>query len=408
MSVHSPISSGVQVIAGDVLAKRNALVLACAQALAGASPAIVVSLGGLVGQNLAENKAFATLPVSLLNLGLALGTIPAAMLMRQAGRRTAYMFSGLVGVAAGCIAAFGIGIASFAMFCIGALIAGFWGSFTQSYRFAATDTASDAFKPKAISWVMAGGLVAGIVGPQTVIWTRDLIVTAPFAGAFLGQAALALLSILVHSFLRPAPVAAAPKTAGRPLRTIVSQPRFVVAVVAGLVSYGLMTFTMTAAPLAMIGCGHSVGAAALGIQWHILAMFGPSFFTGNLIAKFGKVPVTAAGLLMIAAAAVVGLSGITLAHFWGALILLGVGWNFGFIGATALVTECYRPEERAKVQAANDFLVFGSVAIASFSSGKLLDAGGWENVNWLVFPPVMIALALLAWQRQIKPALATE
>src|SRR5690606_19997333 len=167
------------------------------------------------------------------------------------------------------------------------------------------------------------------------IWTRDLIVTAPFAGAFLGQAALALLSILVHSFLRPAPVAAAPKTAGRPLRTIVSQPRFVVAVVAGLVSYGLMTFTMTAAPLAMIGCGHSVGAAALGIQWHILAMFGPSFFTGNLIAKFGKVPVTAAGLLMIAAAAVVGLSGITLAHFWGALILLGVGWNFGFIGATA-------------------------------------------------------------------------
>jgi MFS family permease len=187
----------------------------------------------------------------------------------------------------------------------------------------------------------------------------------------------------------------------------VSQPRFVVAVVTGLVSYGLMSFIMTAAPMAMIGCGHSVGTAALGIQWHILGMFGPSFFTGSLIAWFGKGRVTAAGLVLIGAAAAIGLSGITVAHFWATLILLGVGWNFGFIGATALVTECYRPEERTKVQAANDFLVFGSVAVASFSSGKLLNAGGWDNVNWLVFPPVLVALALLAWQRQARaPVLA--
>jgi MFS family permease len=182
------------------------------------------------------------------------------------------------------------------------------------------------------------------------------------------------------------------------------QPRFITAAVTGLVSYGLMSFLMTAAPVAMVDCGHAVGEAALGIQWHILSMFGPSFFTGDLISRFGKERVTAAGLALMAVAALVGLSGITVAHFWIALILLGIGWNFGFIGATALVTDCYRPEERAKVQAANDFLVFGSVAIASFASGKLLNTGGWDIVNWLVFPPVVLALALLVWHRRARVA----
>ncbi len=396
-SFQSPASS-------DAIAKHNAVVLAVAMALGGSSPAIVVSLGGLVGQALASNKELATLPVSLLNLGLALGTIPAAMLMRKSGRRIGYIVGAGLGLFGGCIAALGIASYSFVLFCIGTLIIGSYGSFNQSYRFAATDAASEAFKPRAISWVMTGGLVAGVVGPQTVIWTRDLVQAAPFAGAFLGQAALAFLSMIAVSFLRPAPVSIASTTAGggRPLLEIVRQPRFIVAAVTGLVSYSLMTFMMTAAPLAMIGCGHSVGAAALGIQWHILAMFGPSFFTGRLIARFGKGRVTGAGLVLIALSAVIGLSGITVAHFWTTLILLGLGWNFGFIGATALVTDCYRPEERAKVQAANDFLIFGSVALASFSSGKLLSAGGWESVNWLVFPPVVIALVLLAWQQKTK------
>lgn len=392
-------------MAGDSIAKRNALVLAVALALGGSSPAIVVSLGGLVGQALASNKELATLPVSLLNLGLALGTIPAAILMRRAGRRIGYIVGAAIGVLGGCLAAFGIASFSFVLFCIGTLIIGAYGSFNQSYRFAATDTASEAFKPRAISWVMTGGLAAGIIGPQTVIWTRDAAQAAPFAGAFVGQAVLALMSMLVVSFLRPAPVAVATsKTAGRPLLEIVSQPRFIVAVVTGLVSYALMSFIMTAAPMAMIGCGHSVGAAALGIQWHILAMYGPSFFTGNLIARFGKRRVTAAGLLLTALAGVIGLSGTSIAHFWATLIVLGIGWNFGFIGATALVTECYRPEERTKVQAINDFLVFGSVATASFSSGKLLNAGGWDSVNWLVFPPVIVALVLLGWQGRVRTA----
>jgi MFS family permease len=182
--------------------------------------------------------------------------------------------------------------------------------------------------------------------------------------------------------------------------------RLVAAVAAGLVAYGLMSFVMTAAPLAMVECGHSVGAAALGIQWHILAMYGPSFLTGRLLDRFGKQAITALGLGLIAAAAAIGLSGLSVAHFWIALVLLGIGWNFGFIGATALVTECYRPEERAKVQAANDFLVFGSVAAASFSSGGLLHSGGWEVVNWLVFPPVAVALLLLAWRSRVRLAVA--
>lgn len=395
-SYQSPASS-------DAVAKHNAVVLAVAMALGGSSPAIVVSLGGLVGQSLATNKELATLPVSLLNLGLALGTIPAALLMRKAGRRIGYIVGAGIGLVGGCFAAFGIASYSFVLFCLGTLIIGSYGSFNQSYRFAAMDSASNSFKPRALSWVMTGGLVAGVVGPQTVIWTRDLIEAAPFAGAFLGQATLALLSMVVVTFLRPAPVSMEPvKAGGRPLFKIVRQPRFIVAAVTGLVSYSLMTFMMTAAPLAMIGCGHPIGAAALGIQWHILSMFGPSFFTGRLITRFGKGRVTAAGLVLIAFSALIGLSGITITHFWATLILLGIGWNFGFIGATALVTDCYRPEERAKVQAANDFLIFGSVALASFSSGKLLSAGGWESVTWLVFPPVLIALVLLAWQQKTK------
>ncbi|WP_243368432.1 MFS transporter [Microvirga solisilvae] len=396
MQVHSPTS--------DALAKRNALVLACAQALGGSSPAIVVSLGGLVGQSLAENKELATLPVSLLNLGLALGTIPAAMLMRKAGRRVGYIVGAGIGLGGGCLAAFGIASFSFVLFCIGTLIIGMYGSFNQSYRFAATDAASESFKPRAIAWVMTGGLVAGVIGPQTVIWLRDAVQAAPFSGAFLGQATLALLSMVVVSFLRPVPVSATAsgKTGGRPLSEIVRQPKFIVAVVAGLVSYALMSFLMTAAPIAMVGCGLPIETAALGIQWHILAMFGPSFFTGRLIGRFGKERVTATGLLLIAISAAIGLSGIQVAHFWAGLILLGIGWNFGFIGATAMVTDCYRPEERTKVQAANDFLVFGSVAAASFSSGKLLNAGGWDTVNWMVFPPVVVALILLLWQHRAR------
>ncbi|MGE4338187.1 MAG: MFS transporter [Pigmentiphaga sp.] len=394
----------------DPAVRHNSRVLIAAQALGGASAPIIISLGGLVGQMLSTTPALATLPVSLYNTGLALSTLPAAWLMRRIGRRQAYLLGALLGIFSGLLAAWAIVQGDFWLFCLGTAMAGYYGACVQSYRFAATDGAPAPWRPVAISRVLIGGLVAAVIGPQVVIWTRDLWVVAPFAGSFVGQALLALLAIPVIWLLRPLPTAAEPTVAegGRPLRQIVAQPRFVVAVSAGVVSYGLMAFIMTAAPMAMVGCGFSVGEAALGIQWHVLAMFAPSLFTGQLIQRFGKVTITAAGLALIGASGVLALGGLELVHFWGSLILLGLGWNFGFIGATALITDCYRPEERTRVQSFNDFLVYGSVAVASFGAGHLLNTAGWEVINQLTFPLLAVVLAMLAWLawREREPAAA--
>ncbi|MFT3719593.1 MFS transporter [Pseudorhodoferax sp.] len=388
------------------LARRNVGLLMAAQALGGASPPIIISLGGLVGQMLASRPDLATLPVSLYNLGLALSTIPAALLMRRLGRRAAYVAGALLACVAGLVAWSGIVQGSFATFCAGTALAGFYGACVQSYRFAASDAVAPPQRPAAISRIMLGGLAAAVIGPQVVIWTRDAWPTAPFAGSFLGQTALALLALplLLQLRMPPPQAEAAADAAARPLGVIARDPRFAVAVVAGVVSYGLMAFIMTAAPMAMVGCGHTVGEAALGIQWHVLAMFAPSFFTGRLIARFGKVAVTAAGLLLIAASGLLALAGLELLHFWGSLVLLGVGWNFGFIGATALVTEVYTPAERAKVQALNDFLVFGTVALASFGSGRLLNTAGWDTINTAMLPLIAAVLLALAWQGRRRAA----
>jgi len=390
-------------------ARRNVRLLVAAQALGAASPPIIISLGGIVGKMLAGNSALATLPVSLYHLGLALSTIPAAMLMRRAGRRLAYTLGAVLAMAAGTIAALGVLRGRFELFCLGTAMAGFYGACVQNYRFAASDTVAPAQRPKAISRIMVGGLVAAVIGPQVVIWTRDAWPAAPFAGSFLGQAGLALLALPLVLMLRlPAPQAAAVAGAARPLAVIARSPRFIVAAAAGVVSYGLMAFIMTAAPMAMVGCGYTIGEAAMGIQWHVLAMFAPSFFTGHLIARFGKAAVTATGLLLVAASGLLALAGLELLHFWGSLVLLGVGWNFGFIGATSMVTDTYTPAERAKVQALNDFLVFGTVAVASFSSGRLLDLAGWDTVNGQMLPIVAVVLAMLGWlawrERRAAPA----
>ena len=392
----------------SALERRNLGLLVAVQSLGGASPPIIISLGGLVGQMLSSTPSAATLPVSLYQLGLALSTLPAAWLMHRAGRRAAYLLGAVMGVLSGLVAAWGISQSDFMLFCLGTTLAGFYGACVQSYRFAAIDAVGDpARHAGAISRVMVGGLIAGIIGPQVVIWTRDSLPATPFAGSFYSQAALALLALPLLMLLRlpPAPPRAAAHGA-RDLSEIVRTPQFIVAATAGVVSYGLMSFLMTAAPMAMVGCGHSVGEAALGIQWHVLAMFGPSFFTGRLIERFGKRTITALGLLLIAASGALALMGLALTHFWGALVLLGLGWNFGFIGATALLTESYRPSERAKVQALNDFLVFGTVAVASFGSGQLLHSVGWSGINAGMLPMVGVVLALLAWQglRQRAPA----
>ena len=380
-------------------AQRNVWLLVAAQSLGGAAPPIIISLGGIVGQMLASDPTLATLPVSLYQLGLALSTIPAAMLMRRLGRRAAYVLGALLGSVSGLIATYGVVQGDFATFCVGTAMAGFYGACVQSYRFAATDAVEPSQRAKAISRIMVGGLVAAVIGPQVVIWTRDAWPMAPFAGSFLGQAGLALLALPLLWMLRaPPPQAAVAEGTARPVGTIARSPGFVVAVTAGIVSYGLMAFIMTAAPMAMVGCGHTVGEAALGIQWHVLAMFAPSFFTGHLIARFGKIAITALGLVLIAASGLLALAGLELLHFWGSLILLGVGWNFGFIGATAMVTDTYTPAERAKVQALNDFLVFGTVAVASFGSGRLLNTSGWETINTLMLPLIAVVLVMLGWQ----------
>ena len=384
---------------------RNLSLLVAAQALGGASPPIIISLGGLVGQQLSSNPTATTSPVSIYQLGLALSTLPAAWLMQRLGRRWAYVLGAVLGVVSGIIAAQGIAQSDFVTFCIGTALAGFYAACVQSYRFAAADAVgAPHLQAKAISRIMVGGLIAAIIGPQVVIWTRDALPATPFAGSFYSQAALAALALPILLLLRlPAPQKQAIVGTARPLKAIAATPQFIEAAAAGVVSYGLMAFLMTAAPMAMVGCGHSVGEAALGIQWHVLAMFGPSFFTGRLIGRFGQRKITALGLVMIAASGLLALMGEGLSEFWGSLILLGVGWNFGFIGATAMLTACYTPAERTKVQALNDFLVFGTVAIASFGSGQLLHSVGWSGINIGMQPLVVIVLAIMAWQaRKIK------
>jgi len=384
----------------DTLARRNALLLAAAQATGGAMMPIAIATGGLAGfYLLGDDKSLATLPVTTLVLGTACGTVPAALLMRRVGRRPGFMVGAGIGVAGGIAACLAVLSGVFLFFCLATWLTGFAGAFVQQYRFAAADTASAAFRPKAISWVLAGGVITGVVGPQTVIFTRDLFSPIPFAGAFAAQAVLCLVAMIILAFVSiPKPVKPTHATGGgRSLPTILAEPRIAIAVLCAVVSYALMSLVMTAAPLAMVQCGFSEGQAALGIQWHVIAMFAPSFFTGTLIARYGRERITAAGLALLLGAGIVALTGITLAHFWIALVLLGLGWNFGFIGATAMLTDAQRPEERARVQAANDFMVFGVVAVASFSSGKILNAAGWESVNLTLVPFVVLGFVALAW-----------
>lgn len=377
--------------------RRNLIALTTAQALGAAVPPIIISLGGIVGQALTSVPALATLPVSLFNLGMAVGAIPAAMVMTRWGRRNGYVLGAVFGIVSGLVATFGIVSAAFSIFCLGTLLAGFYAACVQSYRFAAADIAPDGFREKAISWVMVGGLAAAIIGPQLAIWTRETLPAAPFAGSFLSQALLALLAIPVLMLLRNPSPAGLPSRAntGRPLSVIMRTPRFLLAASAGVVSFGLMSFVMTAAPMAMVECGFTVGEAAFGIQWHVIAMFAPSFFTGNLISRHGNAKITTLGLMLLAASGVVALAGLDMHNFMISLILLGVGWNFGFIGATSMITDCHTPEERGRVQGANDFIVFGTVAVASFASGTLLNSAGWAAVNWMIFPTVTIVLVPL-------------
>jgi MFS family permease len=385
-------------VTNDRLARRNTLILAVAQALGGANNVIMIGSGSIVGAMLAPLPILTTLPLSIYVIGIWQGTLPMGMLARRFGRRTAFQVGTACGVATGVLCALAVLQNSFWLFCLGAFFTGFYNAAQQAYRFAAADTASESFRPKAISWVMAGGVGAAIIGPQVIIWTQGIWQPYAFAATYVAQALVAILAAFVLQMLNiPQPAASAAGRQGRPLMEIARQPRFIAAVACGVASYSVMNLLMTAAPLAMVMCGHSVRDATLGIQWHVLGMFVPSFFTGSLIARFGAERIVAIGLAMLAVSAAIDLAGISLAHFWIGLTLLGVGWNFGFIGATAMVTRCHRPEERNTVQPFNDFLVFGSMVFSSLGSGGLLATQGWNLVNWVAFPVVLAAAALLGW-----------
>ena len=385
-------------VAGLALRSGNADVwrLAVAQALAGANSAVVYATGAIVGNMLAPSPALATLPISIFVVGMAACTLPAGAIARRHGRRAAFLTGTGCGVLVGLLAALAVVLGSFWLFCLGTFFGGAYAAVVLSFRFAAADCVPAERRARALSAVMAGGVFAGIIGPQLVTYTMDLWQPYLFAATFLAQAAVAAVSALVLLGVRVPMPTRAEMAGGRPLGAIVRQPRFVTAVICGVVSYTLMNFIMTAAPLAMRLCGLSQESSNLGLQWHIVAMYAPGFFTGRLITRFGAPRVVAAGLALTAVSAAIGLTGVDVAHFWLTLILLGLGWNFGFVGASALVLECHRPEERTRVQSLNDFLVFGTMAAGSFSSGGLLTAYGWDTVLWVSFVPLAVAVAALA------------
>jgi MFS family permease len=385
-------------------ARRNVAVLVLAQAFLGAQMPMIFTIGGLAGQSLAANACWATLPISLIVLGSMLTATPLSALMQRFGR-SAGLAVGAVGGAAGAgIGAWGLIEASFPLFLAGSLLTGVYMSAQGFYRFAAADTADDAFRPKAISYVMAGGLVSAVIGPQLVKVTADAMVV-PFLGTYLAVIAINLSGALLFLFLDiPAPKRPSPGSPrGRTRLELLTTPRIAVAVICASVSYALMNLVMTSTPLAVVGCGFEKANAADVVTAHVLAMFAPSFFTGHLITRFGAERIVAAGLAILAGAGAVGLSGVNLEQFFGALILLGIGWNFGFIGATTMLASAHAPEERGRMQGMNDMIVFGSVTLASLSSGGLMNCSGgtpqegWTAVNLAMVPFLALAGGALIW-----------
>ncbi|MFH5069590.1 MFS transporter [Enterobacter cloacae complex sp. 2024EL-00215] len=370
---------------------KNIIRLSAAQALAGANSVVFYATGAIVGNAIAPSSSLATLPITMFVLGMTACILPLGALARKRGRKAAFMVGTGAGIITGLTAALAVVVSSFILFCIAAFLGGAYAAVALSFRFAATDVVAPAHRARALSLVMGGGVVAGVIGPMLVTETMDLWPPYTFAATFIGQALVAILSAVILRGVKAAEPAATAKAGGRPLREIVRQPGFIWTVFSGAVTYMVMNFLMTAAPLSMHMHGISQQASNLGIQWHVIAMYGPGFFTGRLISRFGAMRIAAAGLLITAGAVFAGLSGADVFHYWLSLILLGLGWNFGFTGASAKIIDYHRPEEKTQVQSLNDFVVFGVMIIGSFSSGVLLNHYGWNAVLWGSLIPVGVA-----------------
>ena len=396
----------------DRRAKRNVAVLVAAQAILGAQMPMIFVIGGLAGGMLSPNPCLATLPISFIVFGSMITAPWLSPLMQHNGRRFGFFLGAASGAVGAMISAYGLYIGSFYVLLMGSLLTGVYMSAQGFYRFAATDTASEAFRPKAISYVMAGGLISAIIGPQLNKLVQDAFVV-PFFGTYLAVAALNLFGMLLFLALdlpkgtKGQPVMAnAPKARSR--RELLRDPRIIVAVICGMVAYSLMNLVMTSTPLAVVGCGFTKNNANDIVSAHVLAMFAPSFFTGNLIARFGAEKIIATGLVILMGAGMVALSGVAIPNFFGALILLGIGWNFGFIGATTMLSSAHAPHERGVVQGMNDMIVFGMVTVASLASGGLMKCSGgtavegWDAVNLAMIPFLILAAGALIWLRKIE------
>lgn len=380
--------------------RNNIWRLTLAQALAGANSVVVYATGAIVGSMLAPNPVLATLPISIFVVGMAACILPAGAIARRYGRRTTFLVGTIAGVLVGLLSMYAMILGSFWLFCLGTFFGGAYAAVVLSFRFAATDGVAPERKAQALSLVMGGGVAAGIVGPQLVTHTMELWPTHLYSATFLIQAIVAAISALILMGVRLQKPTAEEISGGRPLATIIAQPTFIAAATCGAVSYMLMNFLMTAAPLAMHMHGHSHANANLGLQWHVIAMYAPSFFTGKLITRFGAVKITILGLLLTGISTIVGLEGTDVFHFWLMLILLGIGWNFGFLGASAWVLKCHTPDEKTRVQSLNDFIVFGVMAVGSFSSGGILSVYGWDTVLWVSFVPLILTTVAFASLRR--------
>ena len=372
--------------------------LAVCQALGMSCLALSITITALVGKGLAPTPALATLPLALQFVATALVTIPASLLMGRFGRRIGFTLGSLAGIIGGVVSCLAVILADFWLFCLGAAFLGGFATHVALYRFAAADVAGPALRSRAISYVMVGGLVAAVLGPELAKWSKDLFAPVTFAGGYAGVAVLAFLTLALVQFADlPKPLSRQARSLGRPLTEIVRQPKLIVAVLCAMVAYGAMNLIMVSTPLAMVACAHPFETAAFVIQWHVVGMFAPSFVTGHIIHRVGALPVIVAGGLLIGACVAVNLSGVEVLQFWAALLMLGVGWNFMFVGGTTLLTETYRPEEQARVQAFNEFMVFGTTAVTALASGVIFSTFGWQWVNLGTVIPIVLATAAAFW-----------
>ncbi|MGH8660185.1 MAG: MFS transporter [Burkholderiales bacterium] len=391
----------------DDSARKNVGVLAVCQGLLFTNNSILITVNALAGYALAADKTLATLPVTSYFLGSALTTLPLAMLMKRAGRRAGFTLGAVCAIAGSLVCAAAVYAGNFWLLCLGVVVLGGYFAAGQHYRFAAADSVSVDFKSRAISLVLAGGIAGGFLGPETSKLTMDLVADHPYTGAYFSLVVFALLSILTLHWLDIPPLTESERReTGRPLGEIARQPVFAVAVLCGTVSYGVMNLLMTATPLAMIASAHHFSEAAFVIQWHLVGMFAPSFVTGSLINRLGMTAVLLAGVALNVLCVAIALSGVDVMHFWVALVLLGIGWNFMFVGATALLTECHTHAERAKVQGVNDAAIFVTMIVTSLASGALFTIQGWYAMNLWALPVLALtgaALMWLAWMRRHPP-----